>query len=486
MNLYRYSTVAADNNSAVPDGFPEGWTGQQVNNSMREFAAAVRTHISDASYVDETYLLSSVGVKTLVRNSTTQIQINSCDATSHFTAGRRVRIVGSTTDYGFVTTSSFSSPNTLVNVTMDSGDVPTSPTQILVHTDAQIKAAAYKSTGTGNGLDADKVDGYHAADLMGPAIHAEALVNGSMLIWQRGTTGSCPAGSRTYHADRWWTNPAGAAVTASRFSTASSTAFVSPYAKLITGATSVTTCEIAGQRIESYLIPYIKTTITISAVIANVTGASLTVDLLLGTPTGTDNFATVTNRLTQSLTAITSGSTARVSHTVDISGYTNIGNGLEVKFRTPSGALDSGTKFVVIGDIQIDRSSTFSFFRFRPFPEEHIRCKRYYQKTFAYATAPAQNWAGVGSGIPAGALVIPGSGAATNPNSGTTWLFPTEMWTTPTVTTYNPRATNADAVQIDGTGDDTLTVTAFSGGATFALNASAQASVFGATAEAEL
>lgn len=448
--------------------------------------ARVREHLSDASYIDETYNLTTVGAKTLVRNSTTQLQINACDATAYFTAGRRVRIVGSTTDYGFVTTSSFSSPNTLVNVTMDSGDVPTSPTQVLVHTDAQLKGAAYKSTGSGNGLDADKVDGYHAADLMGPAIHAEALVNGSMLIWQRGTSGSCPAGSRTYHADRWWTNPAGAAVTASRFSTIGATAWLSPYAKLITGATSVTTCEIAGQRIESYLIPYIKTTITISAVIANVTGASLTVDLLLGTPTTTDNFTTVTNRLTQSLTAITSGSTARVSHTVDISGYTQINNGLEIKFRAPSGALDSGAKYIVIGDIQIDRSSTFSFFRFRPFPEELLRCQRYYTKTFAYATTPAQNWAGVGSGIPAGALVIPGSSSAENPNSGTTWLFPTEMWTTPTVTTYNPRAANSSAVQIDGSGDDAITTTAFSGGATFALNAATQASVFGATAEAEL
>jgi hypothetical protein len=487
VELYKWSTTAASNDSSVPDGAPNGWLGANVNEWARETMARVRQHASDAAYVDETWQLASVGVKTLVRNSTTQFSVQNCDATAHFTADRRIRIVGATTAHGWVTSSSFSSPHTTVNVTMDGGDVPSSPTQALVHVDSRLRNAAYFKTGAGNLLDADRVDGYQAADIFGPSIHAEALVNGSMTIWQRGTSGSAPAGARTYHADRWWTNPTGAAVTVARGSNAISGS-VSPYIKGITGATSVTTCEIAGQRIESILTNYLKTTVTISAFITNATGGALVVDLMLGTPAAADDFTTVTNRLTQSLASITNGSTVRVSHTVDISGYTNLGNGLEIKFRTPSGALDSGTKFVGITEIQIDRSPTFSFFRFRPFNEELARCQRYYQKTFAYGVVPAQNWVGAGTGLPAGAFVIPGSAASTgSDNAGGSWVFSTPMRIAPTITTFNPRAANDQARRIDDADSATITTTATDSMANFAISANADRPYcFGVTASAEL
>lgn len=490
MNLYKWSTTAASNNSAVPDGAPEGWLGQNVNDWARETMARIREQASDSAFIDETYQLTSVGAKTLVRSSATQVTIQNCDATSVFTTDRRVRIVGATTEYAFVTSSSFSSPNTLVNVTMDSGTVPTSPTQILVHVDPRIRNGAYAKTGAGNGLNADKLDGYHVLDIFGPTLFAEALVNGSMMVWQRGTSGSCPAGSRTYHADRWWTNPSGAAVTCAR-TTTTPTGAVSRYAKQITGATSVTTCEIAGQRIESYLIPYLKTTVTVSALVKNDTGADLDLDLLLGTPAAADDFTTVTNRYTTTIATIASGTSARVQDFITVSGFTNIDNGLEIKFRTPSGALDSAGKSVTITEIQIDRASVFSYFRLRTFPDEFMRCRRYYQKTFAYETAPAQNWAGAGSGAPAGALIMPGSSHSPGPNTGVSWQLPQPMRATPTVTTYNPRSAAATAVQIDGTGDYTLTVTAATSLVNFAVDTTSlggadQAIVFGAAAESEL
>lgn len=434
MELYKWSTTAANNDSAVPDGAPNGWLGANVNEWARETMAQARAHASDAAYVDETYQLAAVGTKTLVRNSATQFTVQSCDATAHFIADRRIRIVGATTGYGYVTSSVFSTPHTIVDVVMESGDVPTSPTRAYVHVDTKLRSGAYAKTGAGLGLDADKVDGYHAADLYGPALYAEALVNGSMLVWQRGTSGSCPAATRTYHADRWWTNPSGAAVTCAR-GTNGITGAVSPYLKVITGATSVTTCELAGQRIESYLSNYLRTTVTISALVSNLTGADLTLSLLLGTPGAADDFTTVTNRLTQALTTIASGGSARLSHTVDISGYTNLANGLEIKFRSPSGALDSGSKIIGISEIQIDRASTFSFFRFNPFPDELVRCERYFRKTFPYATAPAQ-----ASGTFSGALhcQMNAQGGGDNPRGAAHWIFGSRMRATPTVTTFNP------------------------------------------------
>lgn len=438
MNLYKWSTTAASNNSAVPDGAPDGWTGANVNEWARETMAAARTQASDAAYIDETYQLTTVGAKSLSRTSTTQFKVLACDATAHFTTGRRVRVVGATTDYGFVTSSSYSAPDTTVNVTMDSGDVPTSPTQALVHVDAQIRGAAYKTTGAGNGLDADTLDTYHASQIYGPSIYAEALVNGSMLVWQRGTSStSCPVGTRTMRADRWFTNPAGAAVTAAR-TTTTPTGAISPYALLVTGATSVTTCTVAGQRIESYLMPYIRTTVTISALVKNDTTASLTLSLLLGTPAAADDFTTVTNRLTQTLTAITSGSSQRVSHTVDVSGYTNIANGLQVEFQAPSGALDAGTKSITITEIQIDRASSFSFFRFNPFPDELLRCQRYYEKTFDYGTVPAASAGFTGS--------LGGAGNDVNANNCViSWPHVQKRASGGTLTTYNPSAAGTGA-----------------------------------------
>ena len=496
MNLYKWSTTAASNNSAVPDGAPENWLGQNVNDWARETMARVREQASDASYIDELYQLTSVGAKTLVRVSDTQFTAQNCDATSVFSTDRRIRIVGSTTQYGFVSSSSYSAPNTTVNVTMDNGIVPTSPTQALVHVDVKIRSGAYAKTGSGNGLNADKVDGYHVLDIFGPTLFADAIVNGSMTVWQRGTSGSCPAGARTYHADRWWTNPSGAAVTCSR-TTTTPTGAISKYAKLITGSTSVTTCEIAGQRVESYLIPYMKTTLTFSALVKNDTGADMDLDILIGTPGAADDFTTVTNRYTNTIATISAGTSARVQEVVNVSGFTNIDNGLEIKFRTPSGSLDSGAKSVTITEIQADRSSQFSFFRFRSFPDEFMRCRRYYQKTFAYETAPAQNWASGGSGAPAGTIVIPGSADAATPNTGVTWQLPQPMRATPTVVTFNPFAADAKAHEISGAANKSVTptVTASTSNVNIVVDTGAKgggggakdmALVIGATAEAEL
>lgn len=488
MELFKWSTTAANNNASVPDGAPNGWLGANVNEWARETMASARAHASDAAYVDETYNLASVGTKTIVRNSTTQIVVQSCNATSIFTTGRRIRVVGATTDYGYVTSSSFSSPHTTVNVTMESGDVPTTPTAVLAHVDAQIKSGAYSQQGAGNGLNADQVDGYHAADIFGPSIHAEAIVNGSMLVWQRGTSSiSAPVSTRTRLADRWYTTPVGASVTVER-TTTTPTGAVSPYALKVTGATSVTNVILAAQRIESYLMPYIKTTITISALVKNDTTASMTLSLTLATPSAADDWTSSANRLTQPLASVASGGSARLSHTVDVSGYTNIDNGLEVGFLTSTTSLNSASKSITITEIQIDRSAVFSFFRLRPFPDELLRCQRYYQKTFDYATVPAQNWVGAGSGLPAGAFVIPGSSAgAGSDNAGGSWVLSTVMRAAPTVTTFNPRAANSNAVRIDNSGTATITTTAGTSMVNFAIAASQdRVHCFGATAEAEL
>lgn len=208
-----------------------------------------------------------------------------------------------------------------------------------------------------------------------------AWINGGFEIWQRGTgSTSCPAGSRTFLADRVWVNPAGAAVTQQR-STSVPTGARSRYSLLLTGATSVTTCSV-GQRIEAASIPPIKRSITITAKIWNGSGADFTSSLLLGTPAASDNFTTVTNRLTQSLQTCTNNAWTTVTHTVDVSGYTNIDNGLQVEIQLPSPALSTGSKTVNIAEISVGPGTAFS-----PLPVslDLMRCQRFFNNNFGDA-----------------------------------------------------------------------------------------------------
>lgn len=112
-----WSNAAASNSSAPPDGFPENQAPNTLNNSAREVMAAVRRQHEDAEWINLGY--------TCTNASTTTFTISGVDATSHFVAGRRIRIVDATTLYGEVVSSSFST-NTTVTVSLDSGSLSAS------------------------------------------------------------------------------------------------------------------------------------------------------------------------------------------------------------------------------------------------------------------------------------------------------------------------------------------------------------------------
>lgn len=77
--------------------------------------------------------------------------------------------------------------------------------------------------------------------------------------------------------------------------------------------------------------------------------------------------------------------------------------------------------------------------------------QRHYTKTFPYGTAPAQN-AGV-----AGALSMLDSVVATV-STYADWRFPMQMRANPSVTSFNPSATNANCRDATGAADRTVTV----------------------------
>jgi hypothetical protein len=110
-NISTWSTTAASNNSAAPDGFPEGMAPSGVNNAAREVMAAVRTQHEDAQWIDlgNTPTNTAATIFTLVGDQTTDYHV-----------GRRVKCTDATTLYGTITVSAFTSLTT-VTVVLDSG-----------------------------------------------------------------------------------------------------------------------------------------------------------------------------------------------------------------------------------------------------------------------------------------------------------------------------------------------------------------------------
>jgi len=107
-----WSATAASNNSAAPDGFPEGMSPSSVNNSMREVMSAVRTQHEDAQWID----LGTTG--TYVSGTTFTVP---GDLTTTYDVGRRLKITdASTTLYGTITESVYTA-STLITVEFDSG-----------------------------------------------------------------------------------------------------------------------------------------------------------------------------------------------------------------------------------------------------------------------------------------------------------------------------------------------------------------------------
>ena len=121
-----WSTTAASNNAASPDGWPENMPPSGVNNSARLMMAEIREVWNDKEWFE---LGSGTGTSDATRASTTSITI-AADVTSTYHVGRRVKIYGANTGtiYGKILTTAYSAPNTTVSFTLDSGTIHSSDT----------------------------------------------------------------------------------------------------------------------------------------------------------------------------------------------------------------------------------------------------------------------------------------------------------------------------------------------------------------------
>jgi hypothetical protein len=284
-----------------------------------------------------------------------------------------------------------------------------------------------------------------AADSAALALRRNGLINGSFEVWNDATAStSCTAAARTAGPECWYVNPTGAAVTRAR-STTVRTDNRARYSLEVVGATSVTTVLI-GQRLEAADIPKIKREVTFQAYVYNGSGASFQPSLLLGTPGAADDFTTVTNRLTQTLQSCPDATWTQVSHTVDISAYTNLANGLQVELQIPSGSLVSGDT-VRIMEPMLCAAGQVATFEVEPITETIDRTQRFLQQSFDVGTAPVQN-AGLNTGETRWRAWSAGAAQA-----GIIFPLRRVMRAAPGLTFYNPAAANAEARNIDDSAD---------------------------------
>jgi hypothetical protein len=203
------------------------------------------------------------------------------------------------------------------------------------------------------------------------------IFNSAFAVWQRGTSSTnCPAGSVTYLADRWFVLPSGASVTQEQSTSVSSPR--STYSLRVNGAASVTSCVVA-QRLEAIDTP--QETMTIQARIYNDTGAPITPDLVVDTPSATDDWTTSTNRLTQALQACPDASWTQVYYTFTTSGMTDIANGVQIGIDF--GALTTG--YVLVTQVQVERGASLTTYRAPPIGDELMRCQRYFERIGPFA-----------------------------------------------------------------------------------------------------
>jgi len=133
-----WSETAASNNSAAPNGAPEGMSPSGVNDTIRECMAAIRVWYDSGGW-------NPWGHTTTYASGTSFTVAT--DVTTIYSASRRVKAVGAVTGtiYGTITSSTYGAPNTTVNVTWDSG--------ALVNEALTISLAFLEANGT-NGVTA--------------------------------------------------------------------------------------------------------------------------------------------------------------------------------------------------------------------------------------------------------------------------------------------------------------------------------------------
>lgn len=249
-----------------------------------------------------------------------------------------------------------------------------------------------------------------------------AFRNGTMDVWQRGTSGTVASGASAYSADGWIITAVGAANGWSQ----SSAEGVDGRCRYTLGVTGNTGCTqtLVEQRIESSLCYPLYGTgqpVTAQAVIYNNTGSAFTPTLNVSHAGSVDNWSSPVLDLSVNLQTCPAGVWTRVSYTfLPVSGSLN---GLKISFGFNSVLTSSGSG-VNIGALDIrptpwasvGLNATPPLAELRPVMVETALCQRYFQRIGG--TANYFVGSGYASSATVGSIIIP--------------VLPWTMRTTPT------------------------------------------------------
>lgn len=276
-------------------------------------------------------------------------------------------------------------------------------------------------------------------------IFRNAIINGNMDIWQRGTTftaATTPANSDdTYLTDRWILLAAGADTVDISRSTDKPDG--SSYSMKLDVQTSARfgICQILENKdvlkLDNKRVSFSFAAKTESSEITTLRVAILTwgstADSVTSDVVGTWG-ATITpaanwtlENTPEDITITNSWATYKVEN---VSIDTATVNNLAVLIYTPSAESINDTFY--LSQVQLNEGTRALDYKPKSFLEELQACKRYYQKSFPYATTPAQA-AGT-----SGALFL----YSHETTQGRTAFFNPEMRATPTVTTYSTVSAN--------------------------------------------
>lgn len=279
----------------------------------------------------------------------------------------------------------------------------------------------------------------------GNAFRRNLLINGAFDVWQAGAGGSASiagGATRTRTADCWW---AVRASSATGYTVSQQTGAFGRYAlkwQRDSGNSSTANMLLAqsletancvrlkrGTGTAMYLSFYAKKG-------ANYSGGDLAVDVVLGTGSDENVLDGYTGASTLATLAVSTLSTSLQRFMLAVPASTSI-NELGVRFTwTPSSTAGADDSITLEG-VQLETASAATDFEFVPFDETLRRCQRHFQKSFNYATAPAQS-----AGETACAIGASNSTIAAAPSIIVT-LSPSMRVGGITATTYNPSAANA-------------------------------------------
>ncbi len=256
-----------------------------------------------------------------------------------------------------------------------------------------------------------------------------ALINGNFKIDQRnaGVAQTITAGAAlAYTLDRWYAYCTGANVTTQQIASSGENRL------RFTGLASNTAIGL-GQRIEDVnCMDLAGNTATLSCKLSSTSLTSITWTAYYANTA--DTFGTLASPTkTQIATGTFTITSTEATYSTNISIPAPATTGIEIVFT--GGAL-LGTQTLTIGDVQLEKGSVRTEFEVRPYGLELALCQRYYAKTFDNQTAPAQN-AGTTNAAGARATV-------TAQPIQFNWCLPETMRGSPTVTTYNTTAANAN------------------------------------------